>query len=97
MPDSIIPVRKGNGANELWYTMPYHLQPNHSRIISRTLEKKGEKRTHTEREQKEEGKENMEGKMKRKKNEANMRSGRRPSPSDKVAVGWYDQSHGMST
>ena len=29
--------------------------------------------------------------------EANMRSGRRPSPADKVAVGWYDQPYDISS
>ena len=33
---SIIPVRKGTGTinTELWYTTPYHLQPNDTRNIS---------------------------------------------------------------
>ena len=33
----------------------------------------------------------------RKKNEANMRSGRRPSPEDKVAVCWYDQFYDLAS
>ena len=28
---SVIPVREGNGTNELWDTIPYHLQPNNTR------------------------------------------------------------------
>ena len=31
---SIIPLGKGNGTNELWYTVPYHLQPNDIRNVS---------------------------------------------------------------
>ncbi|MEP5374374.1 MAG: hypothetical protein ABJQ14_01115, partial [Hyphomicrobiales bacterium] len=30
----IIPVREGYGTNELWHTIPYHLQPNNTRNIS---------------------------------------------------------------
>ena len=38
-------------------------------------------------------KERREGTKKKEKNEENMRSGRRPSPEDKAAVCWYDQSY----
>ena len=41
---------------------------------------------------KREKKEELQEQNKRKTNEANMRSRRRPSPEDKVAVSWYDQS-----
>ena len=34
---SIIPVRKGNGTSELWYTIPYHLQPNNTRTKGTTI------------------------------------------------------------
>ena len=37
------------------------------------------------------------GKNKRKKNEANMRSGHRPSSEDTVAVRWYDPSYDISS
>ena len=32
--DSMIPVRQGNGTNELWYTIPSHLQPKSTRNMS---------------------------------------------------------------
>ena len=31
---SIIPVRKESGTNELWYTIPYHLQSSNTRSTS---------------------------------------------------------------
>ena len=40
---------------------------------------------------KKEKEKNNKGKNKRKKSEANMRSERKPSLVDKVAVSWYDQ------
>ena len=52
----------------------------------------------TKREQKEENKGKNKGNhIKKKKHDANMRSGRRPSPEDRVAVGWYDQSYDISS
>ena len=32
-----IPVRQENGTNELWYTMPYHLQQNNTSNINLAL------------------------------------------------------------
>ena len=32
-----MPVRMENGTNELWYTIPCHLQPNNTRNISIVL------------------------------------------------------------
>ena len=26
----LVPVRTGNGTHELWYTIPFHLQPNNN-------------------------------------------------------------------
>ena len=34
---SIIPVRQGNGTNELWYTIPCHFQPNNTMDISMVI------------------------------------------------------------
>ena len=34
---TIIPVRKANGKNKLWYTIPYHYRPNNARNISIAL------------------------------------------------------------
>ena len=44
-----IPVRKGNGTNDLWYTILYHLQPNSTRNISMALYAYLKKQTNTER------------------------------------------------
>ena len=54
---TIIPVREGNGTNELWYTIPYHFQPNSTMNISMvlylvcTLEKSGKTKIKEERKQ----------------------------------------------
>ena len=88
----IIPVRKANGTNEVWYTIPYDSQSNNSRntpmVIYVHSKRKVEKQ---EEEQKGEIKGENKGNNTRKKKEANMRSGCRPSPEDKVAVCWYSQ------
>ena len=60
--------------------------------IKHTNGKKKQKNTEDRKEKKEE-------KIKRNKNEADMRSGRRSSPEEKVAVCWYsyDQPYDMSS
>ena len=59
-----------------------------------------EKNTHTHTHKQEEGYKNKTERKKgnkRKKNEASMCSGGRPSPEGKVAVRWYGQSYDMSS
>ena len=94
---SIIPEREGNGTNELWYTVPYHLQPNNTRntpivlfVHSKKRKRKG-KNKHTNTHE-EERKEERKGKTKQKTNQTCALS-----PEDKVAVCWYDQSYDTSS
>ena len=90
---SDILVRKGNGTNELWYTILRHSQPNNTRNISLVLYVHSRKRKRKTPEKHEE----RTGRRKKgkKKNEADLHSGRRPSPENKVAVCWDNQSYGM--
>ena len=63
-------------------------------IQEKVKEKQEEERKQNRNEERKE-KQNQEHKSN--KNEANMRSGRRLSPEDKIAVCWYDQSDEMSS
>ena len=91
-----IPAREGNGSSELWNTIPHHLQPKNTRqhihgiLRVCTLEKRRRKgkNTHTQRGNRKKRRTNWE-----EERSQNVRSGRRPSPEDKVAVCWYEQSY----
>ena len=80
----------------------YHLQPCHTMNISmafvRTPKRSGKK--HSNRSKNTKQKEGMKGRKLevnniRNSKEENLRSGRRPSPEDKVDVCWYGQSYDM--
>ena len=80
--DVVPVVRKRNDTNELWYTIPYNLQPNYTRnksmVRTRTAEKKTRKKKRTRRRKR---KGNTQKRRKKKKqSKANKRWGSRPSP-----------------
>ena len=64
---SIIPVRKGNGTNELWYTISYYLQPNNTKSLSMVL------CVYSKKIQGENKNEKREERIDRRKNEKNAR------------------------
>ena len=86
--DVVPVVRKRNDTNELWYTIPYHFQPNYTRnksmVCTGTPEKKKRKNKNTRKEKKE-----------RKRSKQALRA-QAESVGGKVAVCWYDQSCDVS-
>ena len=77
----MVPVRKRNGVNELWYTFPYWY------IRQKNDEKEKEKTRKKER--KREDTENNENKIKKKRSKHALRA-QAESLGDKIAVCWYD-------
>ena len=94
------------------YTIPCHLQANKTTgtyactvlFVHSNKKKKEEedkiKRMNREQKKEEEKKKEKKKRKERKENkenDANMRSGRRSSPEDEVAVCWYDESCDISS
>ena len=107
-PRSASIVRKMSYTNELWYTIPHHLQPNYTRNKSMactgtpetstgTPETKEEKeKKNTEKERKRKDTETKETKRKKKRSKHVLRA-QVESLGDKVAVCWHDQSCDVSS
>ena len=65
--DVVPVVRKRNDTNELWYTIPYHLQPNYTRNKSMVCTGIPEKKKKMKKKKHEEGKESKIHRKKEKK------------------------------
>ena len=87
---SIVPARKRKGTIELWFTIPYHMQPSNARNTSMVIHVHSFKRKEKEEKQEQGTERRKKGKNKSKKNEANLRSqGAGRAPRISFVVCWY--------
>ena len=99
---TVVPVvRNRNDTNELWNTIPYHLQPKYTRNKSMVCigspEKKVKEKAKNTTEEKEKKRHRKQGKWWKEKRSKHALRAQAESLGDKVAVCWYDQSSDVSS